>query len=206
MELTLVSGPEILPVEVDYAPEIAASDGAISGRIHTPKPQKFMDHTFELDLAFNAPLTATNSPPVTATAGRALPAGGGAIGAAYIAHHEAVRAAKTYEELYLVKRRVGAAGGPLLKSSAEIEEELRAIPEYADLAKRETYKRTLFQLERSYFEEGARVTGGFATADAATLSYEAVDGVYAVEGRINMHLEGGQWKLGDRLTRVVQKK
>jgi len=42
-----------------------------------------------------------------------------------------------------------------------------------------------------------KVTGGFAGSDRATLAFTGTQRGYEVLGRVNMHLENGQWKQGE---------
>jgi len=64
----------------------------IEGTFRTKKPEEFVGHTYELDVAFKAQVVQAKKPePLPdAGSGKALPAGGGEPGKAYMAYHAAL--------------------------------------------------------------------------------------------------------------------
>lgn len=167
-------------------------DSTIDGRIYTTGPNKKFDHTYELDLSFNAQLSKPDEKdaPITANNGQPLPADGGAPGQAYLAFVKAVEGTTNLKELAQVLES-SLSALPL----AEAKKSLATIPASEEKATFELFKLVLITKD-------ARIEGGFVSGDKATLSVTGMDGGEKAKARINMHLENGQWKVGASSTRV----
>ncbi len=187
----------------DYETELVRADGQrIEGRLYTLKPAQLAEDTYELDLAFNATIKESPSAPVTASKGTALPAGGGEPGKAYLDHMNALRQAKTLEEVLAVTKTMSTADDD---SIGEFKNLIEANPELDTPAKREKARQALMELLRSPATmEGLKVTNGFVTGDKATLWITGKQEGQALEGRINMRLEQGEWKMTKAALRNVQ--
>ncbi|HKY03933.1 MAG TPA: hypothetical protein VJQ56_03535 [Blastocatellia bacterium] len=190
-----------------YEKELVRFDGkSIEGRIYTLKPQKVADTTYEMDISFNSPIREGANPPVTSMTGKPLPPGGGQVGQAYLAHQKAIKETKSYDELYQLLSKIEAPGVNRLRSGDELEEEMKSAPGFQDPKKMIELMKALFELRRSFSDiQGMTVTGGFIDGDRATLSFAGVDGNMDVAGRVNMHLENGQWKLGASQTMLTER-
>lgn len=167
-------------------------DQLIDGRIYTPKPDKEFDHTYELDVSFNAQISRPDQTdaPVTASNGQPLPADGGAPGQAYLAFIKAVESTKNFKELTQVLETSLS-----VKPLEEAKKSLATIPAAEERATFELFKLVLIIKD-------ARIEGGFVSGEKATLSVTGTDGGQKARARINMHLENGQWKVGASSTRV----
>ena len=167
-------------------------DRTIDGKIYTTRPSQKFDHTYELDLSFNAQINKpdTTDAPVTAGNGQPLPADGGAPGRAYLAFIKAVEATGNLKDLTQVLE-TWLSARPL----AEAKKSLATIPAAEEQA-------TIGMLKMVLIIKDARVEGGFVSVDKATLSVTGTDGGQKANARINMHLENGQWKIGAASTRV----
>jgi hypothetical protein len=167
-------------------------DRTIDGRIYTTGPNKKFDHTYELDVSFNAQIKkpdATDAP-VTASNGQPLPADGGAPGQAYMAFIKAVEATKNLKELVQVLETS--------LSATKLEEGKKSLASIPPAEEQTTFK--LFKT--MIIVKDARVEGGFMSGEKATLSITGTDGGQKSISRINMHLENGQWKVGASSTHV----
>jgi hypothetical protein len=192
--------PERFRVEVERF-----TDTSIKGRVHTEKPQSFLEVEYEFDIAFDVALEPRNQPPVGPSAGTRLPAGGGDAGAAYVAAIRDLLAAKTYDELYAVSKRVMSTMRGSIESPAEIEAMRLTIPQYAAPEKRAEWIERSFAVSRTFVpREVPTVTGGFVAGDRATLALRWVDTGVEMEGRVNMQRESGVWKLGFLFSRNKQ--
>ena len=179
----------------------------LEGRFYTLAPQKLAEETYEMNISFNAAVKDNPNAPITATNGKPLPAGGGEPGRAYVENIRSIKATKNYEELYeLMGRIASSATGNSLEPPEAIEKELARDPKFSDPAKRKEFKEDLFKMMRSLSGmDGLRITGGFANAGRATLHLKGVDGQFITDTRVNMHLEGGQWKLGVTHNTITEK-
>jgi len=166
---------------------------AIDGKIYTKKPYEWFDHTYEMNVSFNAPVVTSGDPidgPVTASNGKPLPAGGGAPGTAYLTFVQAVPSVNSLKEL-----------AQLLEASqstrvfGETKKSLASVP-----ADKE--KEALGVLKSILTIKDARVDGGFWTSDKATLWITGTDEGKKASARVNMHLENNRWKVGAGSTRV----
>ena len=63
---------------------------------------------------------------------------------------------------------------------------------------------TLTMFKRVLTIKAARVEGGFASSDKATLSVTGMRDSKKVIFRVNMHLENSQWKVGTGAIREVE--
>jgi hypothetical protein len=192
--------PERFRVEVERY-----TDTSMKGRVFTEKPQSFVKVEYEFDIAFDVELEPRNQPPVGASSGARLPAGGDDAGAAYVAAIRDLSAATTYEELYAVSKRVTSTMRGAIESPAELEAARLSIPQYAAPEKRVEWIRRNYKARRAFLPpQVPTVTGGFVNGDRATLSLRWVDSKVEMEGRVNMQREGGMWKLGFQSSRNEQ--
>lgn len=167
-------------------------DRSIDGKIFTTRPSETFDHTYELDVSFNAPINkpdATDAP-VTSGNGQPLPADGGAPGQAYLAFIKAVEATRNLKDLTQVLETSLSA-----KPLAEAKKSLATVPAAEEQA-------TVGMLKMVLIVEDARIAGGFVSGEKATLSITGMDGGQKANARVNLHLENGQWKVGAASTRV----
>ncbi|HYJ48131.1 MAG TPA: hypothetical protein VEV81_16080, partial [Pyrinomonadaceae bacterium] len=180
----------------DYETDIIHSDGQrIEAKLYTLKPAELGKDTYELDLAFNAAIKESPNAPVTVSNGTALPAGGGAPGKAYLDHMSALRQAKTLDEVVAVTNNMGATGED--DSIDELKKMIETNPNLDTPAKKEKAREALIELLRGPAAMvELKVTNGFVAGDKATLWIAGTQEGQALEGRINMHLEQGQWKIG----------
>lgn len=167
-------------------------DKTIDGRIFNDGASIERERASGTDLSFNASVIKSDpvDGPVTATNGQPLPAGGGAPGAAYLAFVKAALTTKNLNELKQLLETSQSA-----KLSAEVKQSLRTVP-----AEREEETFRVYQAVLTI--KDARVEGGFASADKATLWVTGTEEGKKVTARFNMHLENGQWKVGTGSTRV----
>jgi hypothetical protein len=179
-----------------------SDDKSVEGRLYTELPEK-RDQTFELNVAFNAPLRGdASNAPVTARNGKSLPVGGGEPGKAYVEIARKLAAAKNARELLSALQASFTAKIAARMNSNEPE---KAVTKELENA--------VFELLKLEIIESPQVTGGFLGDTKATL---AVTGFQEspfqddspkqaknkpakkqkVVARINMHFENGQWKIG----------
>jgi hypothetical protein len=71
----------------------AGPEGRVQGSAKTKEPEDFLDHKYQIDVGFDAPVhAAMKEPPLPdAKTGEKLPPGGGDPGREYLAFHEAVQ-------------------------------------------------------------------------------------------------------------------
>jgi hypothetical protein len=167
-------------------------DRTIDGKIYTTGPNSKFDHTYELEVSFNAQISKPDASdaPVTSGNGQALPAGGGAPGQAYQAFAKAVEATRNLKELAQVLEN-SLSARPL----AEAKKSLATVSPAEEQATVGMFKMVLIVKD-------AKIEGGFVSGDKATLSITGTDGGQKANARVNLHLENGQWKIGAASTRV----
>ncbi|MCM3873440.1 MAG: hypothetical protein ND895_22385 [Pyrinomonadaceae bacterium] len=166
---------------------------AIDGKIYTKEPFKWFDHTYEVNVSFNAPLITSGDPmdgPVTVGTGKPLPAGGDDPGKAYLTFIQAVPTTKNLKELTQLLEASQAA-----RVFAETKKSMTTVPADKEQATFEILKSLLTIKD-------ARVDGGFWTNDKATLWISGTDEGKKASARVNMHLENNLWKVGAGSTRV----
>jgi hypothetical protein len=181
---------ESLTAEVDLSQLDAR---AIDGKIYTRDPYKRHDHTYEVNVSFNAPVITTGDTmdgPVTANNGKPLPVGGGAPGTAYLMFVRAVPTVNSLKELsqLLEASQSVRVFGETKKSLASVQADKE--------------KEALAVLKSILAIKDARVDGGFWTEGKATLWVSGTDEGKSASARVNMHLENNGWKVGQGSTRV----
>ena len=181
-----------------YETDIVRADGqSIEGRLYTMKAEQIGKETYELDLAFNAAIKESPNAPITSSNGTALPAGGGSPGKAYLERMNALRQAKTLEEVAAVIKNMRAGEGDPADLIAAYEDLIEKNPKLDTPAKKQEARQALIEMLRGPAAmEGLKITGGFVAGDKATLWIAGTQERQAVEGRVNMRLEQGQWKIG----------
>jgi hypothetical protein len=187
-----MSATTIFRPEIDL---LKNNDTVVEGRLYTAVPVKWFDHTYELNVAFHAPVKGdAEKAPVTAKNGVKLPVGGGAPGAAYMKFTKALEAAKTARELVSVMQ---------VSLTASLIEEMQPSPNAGPVPKE--LEEFAFQLLKAQVIERAQVTGGFISGDKATIAVVGMQKPLGADktaksekilARFNMHLENGQWKRG----------
>lgn len=178
------------------------TDASMKGRVFTEKPQSFDKVEYEFAITFDVRPEPRNQPPVGSGDGTRLSAGGGDAGAAYVAAIRDLSAAKTYEELYVVSKRVTSTMRGAIESPAELEAARLTIPQYAAPEKRAEWIERSYAASRGFLPpEVPTVTGGYVDGDRATLALRWVDSGVEMEGRVNMQREDGVWKLGFQSSR-----
>lgn len=113
--------------------------------------------------------------PVTAATGKALPKDGGAPGKAYLEFAKRLKTAKSIEEL--LPYRIAT----LTKQYETVPAEQRA---------------QMLEFLRTDGVAAYKIVGGFIAESQATLWLEGKQDGLQMEGRVNLHLEDGTWKLG----------
>ncbi len=178
---------------------VRLDDQSIEGRIYTLKPEESRDRTYELDLSFNAAIKGGASAPVTAKSGKPLPVDGGDPGVAFLKHMKAFEQAKTVEELRQVEKEAR-------RESEAQDRRIEDDPRLDTPEKKKEAMQKLFEVEKGFAAiADLKVTGGFAGSDRATLAFTGTQRGYEVQGRVNMHLENGQWKQGETSVHVGNK-
>lgn len=180
--------------------EIVKSDErAIEGRIYTLKPQEWSDRTYELDISFNASIKEGSNAPVTAKNGKPLPIDGGDPARMFLKYMKAYSEAKTLEELRQVDKEAHIA-----RAAQEINPE--DDPRFDTPEKKKEVREKIFELEKTFsVTDDLKITGGFIRDDRATLAFTGTQRGYEVLGRVNMHLENGQWKQGATIRQMGNK-
>lgn len=141
---------------------------------------KVMSKDFECALAFKATFENDADAPVTARTGKPLAARGGEPGAAFLEIIKAAQAGGQYVDAQKEDARLDA----LAKKSEE-------LGKYRFQA-----RSSMFLMSASLKMKNMRVTGGFTDGNKATLDFVIPDPKSKTEGKVNMHLENGQWKVG----------
>ena len=119
--------------------------------------------------------------PVTAESGRPLPADGGDAGKSYHAFLQALKSARSIEEL--IPLRSTAHAGKLESVPPEHRERMLAfLKEQAQIP--------------------LQIVGGFGHETQATLWLEGRQDGSRMAGRVNVHRENGAWKLGAEAYRI----
>jgi hypothetical protein len=133
------------------------------------------------ELRFHAPTKRIGAAtPVTAENGKPLPKDGGAPGKAYRGFEQALKKAKTIDEL--LPLRTAGANAMLAGVPAE-------------------HRAGILEMFKQQGAISTKIVGGFANQTQATLWTESKQGEEKLEGRINVHLEDGVWKLGQEAFR-----
>jgi hypothetical protein len=134
------------------------------------------------DVRFHAPTRNIGAAaPVTAENGKPLPKDGGDPGKAYLDFNKALKNAKSVEEL--VPLRIASMAKMINEVPAEHRGEmLKFLQQQADVP--------------------VKIVGGFANDQQATLWTESEQDGSRMEGRVNVHREGGMWKLGMESFRI----
>lgn len=150
----------------------------VEGRVN--EKSQVMSKDFECEVAFKAAFGIDPEAPVTARTGKPLAAGGGAAGAAFL---QVIRLAQEGAK-YVEAQKDEAQMEALVKKSLE-------LGKY-----RFQERNSLFLMSALQQMKDARVTAGFTDGNKATLSFVGLGPNGRTEGRVNMHLEGNQWKVG----------
>lgn len=147
------------------------SETRIEGRYFTPQPDKFFDKTYEFDFKFACDVLAGS------VTGKALPAGGGEAGKAFLAYVKAMNK----KDRAAARKLVTAAQAEMSFDDAD-----------------------LFDLKLAFTLKEATVAGGLEKAGAASLDVDgkSQDGD-KMRGRVTMVQEGGSWKLATEHYRMV---
>ena len=166
---------------------------AIDGKIYAKEQFERFDHTYEIDVSFNASVVITGDPagaPVTALSGDPLPDGGGPPGQAYLNFVTAVAKTNNFQEL---KQLLEASQSAI--AFTEMKKSLATVPA-------EQEQQTFQILKAVLIITDPRVEGGFVNRDKATLWVTGTQDDGKATARINMHLEKGRWKVGRGATQV----
>lgn len=147
--------------------DLARSESAVRGRVHLPAPESLGDSTIQFDLGFEAPILPGRAP------GRALPAGGGEPGAAYLAYVAALRGG----DLEALLRHAE----PALAESLRQGDEVRVGYRLESLAENAPQEMAV---------TGGELFDGWAILEVAGADWSG-DGV---EGAVLMVREGGHWR------------
>ena len=119
----------------------------------------------------------------TLSGGQPLPADGGAPGKAYLQALEKIRGAKNFAELVEVWQSIATA-----EFAANMKSELTALP-----AEQQDF---IFRKFRP--PDNLRIVSGLIKDSKATLRIAGTNGANKYSEVVNMHLENGQWKVGQR--------
>jgi hypothetical protein len=139
------------------------------------------DHKgFNCDVAFKASFEPDVDAPVSSRAGKAIPGGGGAPGKAFLEFIRVAASALQQAESQKEDARLDYIGKKV--------EELRKY--------RFEGRKSLAFIFLDGGLKSARVLRGFTDGSKATLHFEILLPGERTEGRVNMHLEDNQWKIG----------
>lgn len=169
--------------ESDYA---KFDDQTIEGRLYTTSPVERFEHTYKIDVLFNATIVqpnAANAPVTTRNGGQPLPADGGAPGKAYLQALEKMRGTKNFAEMVEVWQSIATA-----EIAAKMKSEFAALP-----AEQQDF---IFRNLRP--PDNPRLVSGLIKDNKATLRIAGSNGVTKYSEVVNMHLENGVWKVGQR--------
>jgi hypothetical protein len=169
--------------ESDYA---RFDDRAIEGRLYTMSPVKRFEHTYKIEVLFHAAIVqpnAANAPVTTRNGGQPLPADGGAPGKAYLQALEKMRGPKNFAEMLEVWQSIATA-----EIAAKMKSEFAAVP-----AEQQDF---IFRNFRP--PDNPRIVSGLIKDNKATLRIAGTNGVNKYSEVVNMHVENGQWKVGQR--------
>jgi hypothetical protein len=162
---------------MDYPFEPAVfNNQLVEGRLFTAKAETVFDKKWQYDVKFKSSVRVDPYQSfVTASTGRPLAADGGEAGKAYLDYQAAIRTAKGPGDLDRFYSK------PVLKDR-------NANPELKELA---------MEMEKGSLLEDIKIVGGFIDGEKATLSVEGKrEGESNLRGKVNLHLEDGQWKIG----------
>ena len=162
---------------MDYPFEpIVFTERMVEGRLFTAKAESGLDKKWQYDAKFKSSVRVDPIKSfVTASTGKPLPADGGEPARAYLEYQTAIRSAKSAGDLDRFYSK------PVLKDR-------NANPEMKELA---------MEMEKGSLLEDMKIVGGFVDGDKATLSIEGKqEGEGNLRGKVNLHLEDGQWKIG----------
>jgi hypothetical protein len=166
---------QVSGMEYPFEP-VVFTEQMIEGRLFIAKAETVFDKKWQYDAKFKSsvrvdPLTSF----LTASTGQPLVADGGEAGKAYLEYQAAIRTAKGPGDLDKFYSE------PVLKDR-------NANPELKELA---------MEMEKGSVLEDIKIVGGFVAGDKATLSLEGNrEGEGKLRGKVNMHRENGQWKIG----------
>lgn len=152
------------------------SEKRMAARFYTTEERELGDHKYSYDASFATPVAVTVVPKkmtVDASSGTKLPANGGEPGKVYIAFDKASRAG----DLASMKKYASKTS-PLPEMDAE-----------------ET--KQMLEIMKALRPVKVKITGGFASADHASLSVEAESPFdkKKMNGTIEMAREDGAWKI-----------
>lgn len=166
---------QVSGLEYPFEPAVF-NDHLVEGRMFTAKEEMVFDKKWQYDVKFKSSVRADPYQSfVTASTGKALPEDGGEPGKAYLDYQAAIRTAKGSGDLDRFYSK------PVLKDR-------NANPELKELA---------LEMEKGSLLEDVKIVGGFIDGEKATLSIEGKrKGESNLRGKVNLHLEDGQWKIG----------
>ncbi len=128
--------------------------------------------------------------------GQLLPAGGGEPGKAFVQYITALANARTFEETMRV----------IINSKASTNTQIK-IDETKMQTATATEKEITLDFVRTFIIiQDVKVTGGSIAKDRATLKVIGAQDKDEVAGEVTMHLEGGQWKVGQSSVSPTGKK
>lgn len=166
---------QVSGTEYPFEP-VVFNERMVEGRLFTAKPDTVFDKKWQYDAKFKSsvkvdPLTSF----LTASTGQPIAADGGEPGKAYLEYQAAIRTAKGPGDLDRFYSE------PVLKDR-------NANPELKELA---------MEMEKGSVLDDIKIVGGFVAGDKATLSLEGKqEDEGNLRGKVNMHRENGQWKIG----------
>jgi hypothetical protein len=166
---------QVSGLEYPFEP-VVFNDQLVEGRLFTAKPETVFDKKWQYDVKVKSSVSVDPYQSfVTASTGRALAEDGGEPGKAYLDYQAAIRTAKGPGDLDRFYSK------PVLKDR-------NANPELKELA---------MEMEKGSLLEELKIVGGFIAGEKATLSIEGKrEGERNLRGKVNLHMEDGQWKIG----------
>jgi hypothetical protein len=176
----------IVTVVMALLPNVYSQTGKRPGRQTPPATQP----------AGTTTATPENSLSGAAGTGQLLPAGGGEPGKALVQYMTALANARTFEETMRV----------ILNSKASTNTQIN-IDEAKMKTATATEKEITLDFVRTFIIiQDVKVTGGVIAKDRATLNVIGAQDKDEVAGEVTMHLEGGQWKVGQSSVSPTGKK
>ena len=163
--------------------ELATSPAtALDGRVELTSGVDDSPEFPRFDVRFHAPTRSIGAAaPVTAENGKPLPKNGGEPGQAYLDFNKALKKAKSIEEL--LPLRIASMAGMINDVPPE-------------------HRGEMLNFFKQQAEVPVKIVGGFANDQQATIWTESEQDGSRMEGRVNLHREGGKWKLGMESFRI----
>jgi hypothetical protein len=159
-----------------------ATDKEVDGRVQLISSVDESPEFPRFDVRFHAPTRSIGAAaPVTAENGKPLPKNGGDPGKAYLDFNQALKKAKTVEELLPLR----------IASMAKMIDDVPA-----------EHRGEMLNFFKQQADVPVKIVGGFANDQQATLWTESEQDGSRMEGRVNVHREDGKWKLGMESFRI----